>query len=137
MPFVPLVTPENVRYLLGVDLTDEQVSDGVVWSPVYGGRAVLEVQRRDPAYADRTGDEQTRLNNAADHLTAAYLARKVPNLTGEHQGTAGGYTREAVDVDKLVGELLAVASAEIELVVGEEASAVPTFFALASGTRGL
>ncbi len=137
MPFSPSVTPESVRALLGVDITDDQLPYETIRLPVYEGRAVLEVKRRDAGYADRAGDDQTRLNTAADHLCAAYIARKMPWLLGEDQGTAGGYRRQATDVDALIGELLSVASSEIEVVVGDAADEKPVFFSLASGTRGL
>jgi hypothetical protein len=117
-------------------VTTDQAPDTFINQDVYAGRAVREVKRRDPSWATRAGEDEQRLNTAADALTAAYSLRAIPNLTGEDQGTAGGYRREAVDVDARISELLTFAADEVAQVAGSDADAMPTFFTAAPGGRG-
>lgn len=128
------VTPANVRDLINTALTTKQLSDATINRSVYAGRAVIEVKGRDPDYATRTDDEETRLNIALDNLTAAYIARKMPWLVGEDHEGEGGYRAQATDVDALIAELLGTASEMIGAVTEAE---TPTHFTVATGTRGL
>lgn len=114
------VDPDEVRRLYGPDYTDKQAPNHFIQGDGYAGRAVREVKRRVPDWETFAayGEEETRLRSAANHLTAAYSIRAIPNLTAEDHEGEGGLRREPLDVNQRRAELFAAADAEIAVVAG-------------------
>lgn len=126
-----------VRAALDTSLDSTVLPDGVIGLPIYQGAAEAEVLWRDPSAASRSGAEQIRIKNAVVFLTAARLAPRLPQITGERFGEHG-YSRQAIDWTALAATLRADAAAELTAVL-EPANltpARPRAFTVAPGGRG-
>lgn len=137
MPYTIVVTPANVRAAIGADIEAVNLSDAIIALDIYSGAAIFEVQQKDPLWAMRTGNDQTRLNRAADYLTGARAVYAIPAIKSEKYETQS-YDRTPLDPNAVAARLTEWAEAEIAIVTGETSStdAMPTMFSLACGGRG-
>src|SRR5215510_10127369 len=87
-----------VRAALDTSLDTTALPDATIALPIFLDAADLEIKRRDPAWASRTGDAATHLKNAAIYLTAALLAPAVPRVTEEILN-AGNYRYRLEPID--------------------------------------
>lgn len=134
-----LLTPADypaIRAALDVSLTPAVLPDAVIEMPIFLGAAEMEVAARDPAAGTREGDALQRLKNAVIYFAAANLAPVVPIYLRERL-LSYEYQRPAVDWNARAADLRAQAEAELVAVLGSQTVERPTFFALASGRRGL
>ena len=138
MPLLESADWPAVRALLDVGLTADVLPDATIERDVFWGAAEREVLRLDPDALARTGDELKAARSAAMAFLAASLAPSVPRLTRED--TDGySYTADVAKWDALAASLRARATREIGAYLEEDDSAIrrPTFFAAASGRRGV
>jgi hypothetical protein len=126
----------GIRAALDVSLDATVLPDAVIALSIYQGAGERDVEQQDPDWATRTGPEATALQNAAIYYIAARLAPAIPALTAEQFGAGQRYTREAFDAAAVAADLRARGDAELALVLGETAVAVPTLFTTAHGYRG-
>jgi hypothetical protein len=127
----------SVRAVLDISLDDTALPDEIIEKPVFAGGAELDVLERDSLAETRTGTTRRHLINAAIYFCAARLAPAIPSIVSENLGDYS-YSRSAVDWNKRAASLLAQAEQEIAAVVspGSSSASYPTFFAVASGSRG-
>lgn len=127
-----------IRQAIDTSLTADDLPLSVISAPIYMDAAEAEVQRRDPAWASRSGAAQLALQRAVIFLTAAYLAPALPALRSEAYPEGYRYERQGVDYAARAAELRALADAEVaSIVTPEEAAPLrPITFAAASGRRG-
>jgi hypothetical protein len=134
-----LIKPESVRRAIDASLKASDLPDEVIHDELYVNLAITEVLQRDPDAAGYEGDKQKRVGLALNLFLAATVARFVPFITKEDFGDGGGYSRQQVDVDKLIANLQRMGSEQMALLGPDKAtvkSRMPTFFALGHGTRG-
>ena len=136
-----LLSPEHypqIRALIDLSLTAEELPAATIALPVYLGAAEAEIRRRDPQWATRTGDARTALMQAVMHYAAGLLAPALPSIRSESYPEGYSYDREAVDYAGRGAALLARAGELIDSVTApEELSALrPPTFAVARGRRG-
>lgn len=138
MPF-PITSAQYpaVRAALDVSLDATTLPDATIGLAIYAGAAAVDVKRRDPAWATRTGDALQRLENAQVLFTAALLAPAVPAIERE-QMQDYSYTRSKVDWTARAATLIERANEELAAVVTPTATTPgrPAFFSVAHGGRG-
>ena len=124
-----------IRAALDVHLDAALLPDSVIALSVYHTAAEMEVTRRVPDAATRTGEDATRVKLAAIYLCAAALAPAIPRLVSQ---TLDGHT---VSVDgatwqDLAARLTALAHDHLQTVTGGAPTLAPFHFARAAGGRG-
>jgi len=126
-----------VRAALDTSLDQAALPDATIGLPIFLDAADLEIKRRDPQWASRSGDAATHLKNAAISMTAALLAPAVPAVASERLGDYQ-YQRQAVDWTARAAELRQLAEQELNAYLETSTTTPdrPTMFAVASGTRG-
>lgn len=119
-----LVTPTDwpeVRALLDVQLTPNDLRDAIIAADPYAGKAQREVLRRIPnaqALVDANGEDGQRIKLAVKCLIAASLAPAIVRLTSvTAQGRDGAYSRQTFDPTKRAAELRAQAEEQIAEVL--------------------
>lgn len=123
-----------IRALLDVNLDTTLLPDATIALAPFVGAAELEIARRDPSAATRTGDEATHIKLAAILLAAAYLAPSVPRLVSSSMSGVS-FSMQQATWDQIAQRLHTEADRHLTVVVGDS-PAGPTHFALATGTRG-
>lgn len=138
---MPIVTPEHfaqIRSAIDVSLTSDDLTDDTIAASIYLAAADVEIKRRDPLWSTRSGDELAALTLAAVYLTAALIAPAVPQIKSERYPEGYSYDR-TIDYRQRAEDLRAAAEQQLGAVLApsDPASlAMPSFFAVASGTRG-
>lgn len=128
---------DAIRGAIDARLGPRDLSDALLSSEIYRPAADAEVQRRDPAWAGRTGVARDALRRAAIYLCAAKLCPVAPVLTSETVSRWSG-SREPIDLGARAMELRALAETELAGVLNADgAVAVPTIFIAAPGRWGL
>lgn len=119
-----------VRAAIDISLDSTLLPDATISLPIYLDAADLDVKRRDPEWATRTGDALTHLTNAAIYLTAARLVPALPDLTRE-TFTDHEYVRQARNIEQMVADLEAKAADELEALDPTTVVEMPTMFVTA------
>lgn len=123
-----------IRAALDINLDATLLPDATIALAPFVGAAELEIARRDPNAATRTGDEATHIKLAAILLAAAYLAPSVPRLVSSSMSGVS-FSMQQATWDQIAQRLHAEADRHLAVVLAES-FAGPTHFALATGTRG-
>lgn len=137
----PNATPSDydaVRAALNVSLDRNTLPDSVIALVIYAPKAEADVRAIYSDADTRPPDEFAHLKAAAIYLAASYIAVALPSILRE---TFPQYSYQAAEVDPfaLSAALEARASEELAAVpspVVTTADAIPTFFTVASGSRG-
>jgi hypothetical protein len=124
-----------IRAAIDLSLDEATLPDDVIWLDIYVGEAERYV-------ASQTADTGQNAKNAVVYWAASLIAPSVPQLTGERDTLGESYQRKVEDVAELVARLRAKAAEQIDIANEVDPELLttanrPTFFALASGTRGL
>jgi hypothetical protein len=128
------VDEDQVRAAINISLTEADLSNDTIGLPIYSGAALLEVKRRDPSWASRTGDALMRLSNAANLITAALLLPALREVKSAKTAEGDAFEMFAPSLE---GPLWDRAAEEIAIAIGEDPSSGdrPTMFTLARAGR--
>lgn len=128
-----------IRAAIDTELDTNSLPDAIIALSIYAGAADNDVIERDPDAESRTGDEATRILNAAIYFCAARLVPAAIRITGLNTTTRDlSYRRPLYDPEKRAEELRGLAEEEINEVLtpSETSPERPTMFTVASGVRG-
>jgi hypothetical protein len=117
-----VVTPDNVRGYLDATLArdPESLPDTTINLPGYAARAIAEVKRRVTTEQWEESENEVHLSNAADFLTASYLAPAIPSLLGVFYAANAPGSIAPTRWEAKAVELRKRADEEMEVVTGEE-----------------
>ena len=132
---------DAIRAAIDISLNRDSLPDDVIALPIYLSAADLEVKRRDPLWASRTGDSLISLTNAAIYLTAARIAPAMPRLLSQKIAAGGDdFTLQfqAIDWAARAQALRQQGEDALDSLIdpGDVISTRPTRFTVASGRRG-
>lgn len=127
-----------IRAALDASLDATTLPNKVIEEDIYAGAAWDEVLERYPtADSETDADILARLRRAAIYFAAARLAPVVVRITALSTTVQGvSYSRPVFDPAKRAAELRALADNEMDAVLTPGVLSRPTFFTVASGTRG-
>lgn len=131
---MPLILPEHynqIRAAIRTSLDADGLPDEIIEFSIYKSAAEAEVEAL-------TSDTGEHARNAAILICAALLARRIPQITADSDDVGGPYQIEPVDIDKLVADLRARATAELALIIdttGNLTGSIPTHFTVGGGRR--
>ena len=132
---------DAIRAAIDITLDRAALSDDVIGLPIFRDAADLNIKRRDPLWATRTGDSLSQLTIATIYLTASLIAPAMPRLLSEKIASGGDdYTRQfqAIDWAARGRALRQLAEDALDVIIdpGDAISTRPTRFVAASGRRG-
>ena len=124
-----------IRAALDVHLDAALLPDSVIALSVYHTAAEMEVTRRVPDAATRTGEDATRVKLAAIYLCAAALAPALPRILS--QSLEGHFfSIQAASWQDLAARLTAQAHEHLQAVTGVTPMMSAFHFTRAAGRRG-
>ena len=129
----------SVRAALDTSLDSTTLPDATIAFPIFLDAADLEIKRRDPLWASRSGDAATHLKNAAIYLTAALIAPAVRQVIEETLSANDyRYRLQPIDWAARAAELRALVEQELNAYLETSTTTPdrPTMFTVAHGTRG-
>lgn len=137
MPLYTAATAEQVRAVIGVDLSSTEISDDVIGLPVYAGAAQAELLLLDPLASTYTTDP--KLGNAQRALIYLIAARIAPTISPVQSEQLGDYryTMQPYDGEKDAARLRGLANEAIAANITTSGMiSPPTIFATVRGQRG-
>ena len=130
----------SIRAALDITLGTKSLPDDIIALDIYQDAAELEVLNRDPLALSRTGVDAAHIHAAAILYCASLIAGgMVSRVTAESlPGVSYNYSRQAVDWPQRAEALAQRANHEMDAVLQKFATTPsrPTYFGVASGTRG-
>lgn len=133
MTLITLADYPAVRSALDLRLNATILPDSIIALPPFHPAAELEVLRRDPSAASRTGDDLTRVKLATIYLTAALLAPSVPRVLQQSLGDSS-FSVQPVDWQNTSARLRSLANDLLDQVLDATAFG---HFDLGQGRRGV
>lgn len=124
---------DEVRAALDTTLDSDMLPDATIGMGIYADAAIAWVLTQDASAESRTGDDLKRVQRATVYYCAALLAPSLPQIVDAKDERLSRRLQER-DMAALAGRLHQLANYEIGQVVSKTAR--PTFFTVASGTRG-
>lgn len=130
---------EVIRQVIDTELGTNQLPSDTIWLDIYAGAAERDVLAVISDAESKTGNDLKRCRNAAIYFCAARLVPAVArHLTVTVQSRDMSYSRQAMDIEKRMTELRAMADKELQAVAtpNDDTPRLPTMFARAAGVRG-
>lgn len=125
-----------IRAALDVDLTESKLPNRTIDLPIYRDAADQDVLAVIADAESQTGENANRVKRAAIFFCAARLAPVVVRLTSlTVQARDLSYSKPVFDPEKRAAELRQLAVEELA-DISSASPTRPTFFSVATGTRG-
>ncbi len=115
---VDLINVDSVRRAIDQEFTERELSNASIYDTIFTSPTILEVLKIDPLAQDRVGKDQLYVKAALNLFLAARILPSIRFTTKEEFGDGGGFTLQALNIEKRVAELRRQAVEQLDQIVG-------------------